>query len=146
MICIEFFDGTVGAVRNPKPVEIKPSDGTRIGRPEGGWQASQLAALGLYPVAHVDRPSDTDTATHAESVALATAGDPTTATIVWVERAWTTAELTDRAAAAEAEAARETVKAALALVGDGVGLSTDQEVKAALQLVAQELATNGVLP
>jgi hypothetical protein len=146
MICIEFFDGTVGAVRNPQQIEIKPSDGTRIGRPEGGWQASQLAALGLYPVAHVDRPSDTDTATHAESVALATAGDPTTATIVWVERAWTTAELTDRAAAAEAEAARATVKASLASLGDGVGLGTDQEVKAALQLVAQELATNGPMP
>jgi hypothetical protein len=146
MICIEFFDGTVGAVRNPQQIEIKPSDGTRIGRPESGWQASQLAALGLYPVAHVDRPADTDTVTHAESVELATQGDPATATIVWVERAWTTAELTDRATAAEAEAARETVKAALALVGDGVGLSTDQEVKAALQLVAQELATNGVLP
>jgi len=146
MICIEFFDGTVGAVRNPKPVEIKPSDGTRIGRPEGGWQASQLAALGLYPVAHVDRPADTDTATHAESVALATAGDPTTATTVWVERAWTATELADRATAAEAAAARETVKAALTLVGDGVGLGTDQELRDALQLVAQELATNGLLP
>ena len=142
----EYFDGTLGAVRNPQRVEIKPLDGTRIGRPEGGWQASQLAALGLYPVAHVDRPADTDTVTHTESVELATAGDPTTATIVWVERAWTATELADRATAAEAEAARETIKASLALVGEGVGLSTDQEVKAALQLVAQELATNGPMP
>jgi hypothetical protein len=142
----EYFDGTLGAVRNPQRVEIKPLDGTRIGRPEGGWQASQLAALGLYPVAHVDRPADTDTATHTESVALGVAGDPTTATTVWVERAWTATELADRATAAEAEAARETIKASLALVGEGVGLSTDQEVKAALQLVAQELATNGPVP
>ena len=142
----EYFDGTLGAVRHPQQIEIKPSDGTRIGRPEGGWQASQLAALGLYPVAHVDRPEDTGTATHTESVALATPGDPTTATTVWTVRDWTAAELADRATAAEAEAARETVKAALTLVGDGVGLSTDQEVKAALQLVAQELATGGLLP
>ena len=142
----EYFDGTLGAVRNPQRVEIKPSDGTRIGRPEGGWQASQLAALGLYPVAHVDRPADTDTATHTESVALSVAGDPTTATTVWTERAWTVTELADRATAAEAEAARATVKASLASLGDGVGLSTDQEVKAALQLVAQELATGGLLP
>ena len=142
----EFFDGTLGAVRNPQRVEIKPSDGTRIGRPEGGWQASQLAALGLYPVAHVDRPADTEMVTHTESVALGVAGDPTTATTVWNERAWTTAELADRATAAEAEAARATVKASLALVGEGAGLGTDQEVKAALQLVAQELATSGLLP
>jgi len=141
----EFFDGTLGAVRNPQRVEVKPSDGTRIGRPEGGWQASQLAALGLYPVAHVDRPEDTDTATHTESVALATPSDPTTATTVWTERGWTTAELADRATAADAAAARETVKASLALVGEGVGLSTDQELRDALQLVAQELATNGLL-
>jgi hypothetical protein len=79
-------------------------------------------------------------------VALGVAGDPTTATTVWVERAWTATELADRATAAEAEAARETIKASLALVGEGVGLSTDQEVKAALQLVAQELATNGPVP
>ena len=142
----EFFDGTLGAVRHPQRVEIKPSDGTRIGRPEGGWQESQLATLGLYPVAHVDRPADTDTATHTESVELATAGDPTTATTVWTERDWTAAELADRATAAEAEAARETVKAALTLVGDGVGLGTDQELRDALQLVAQELATSGLLP
>ena len=142
----EFFDGTLGAVRNPQRVEVKPSDGTRIGRPEGGWQASQLAALGLYPVAHVDRPADTDTVTHTESVELATAGDPATATTVWVERDWTTAELADRVAAAEAEAARETVLASLALVGDGVGLDTDQELRDAVQLVAQQLAAGGLLP
>ena len=142
----EYFDGTLGAVRNPQQIEIKPSDGTRIGRPEGGWQVSQLAALGLYPVAHIDRPEDTDTVTHTESVALGVAGDPATATTVWTERAWTTAELADRATAAEAEAARATVKASLALVGEGAGLGTDQEVKAALQLVAQELATNGPMP
>ena len=142
----EYFDGTLGAIRNPKQIEIKPSDGTRIGRPEGGWQASQLAALGLYPVAHVDQPEDTDTATHTESVALAAAGDPTTATTVWVERAWTATELADRAAIAEAEAARDTVRASVALVGEGVGLSTDQELRDALQLVAQELATSGLLP
>ena len=146
MIYVEFFDGTVGAARSPKQVEIKPSDGTRIGRPEGGWQESQLAALGLYPVAHVDRPADTDTATHTESVALGVADDPTTATTVWTERDWTETELADRAAVAEAEAARETVQASLALVGDGIGLSTDQELRDALQLVAQELATGGVLP
>jgi hypothetical protein len=142
----EFFDGTLGAVRNPQRVEVKPSDGTRIGRPEGGWQESQLAALGLYPVAHVDRPADTDTVTHTESVELATAGDPATATTVWVERDWTTAELADRVAAAEAEAARETVLASLALVGDGVGLDTDQELRDAVQLVAQQLAAGGLLP
>ena len=142
----EFFDGTLGAVRNPQQIEIKPSDGTRIGRPEGGWQESQLAALGLYPVAHVDRPADTDTVTHTESVELATPGDPTTATTVYTERAWTATELADRATAAEAEAARETIKASLALVGEGVGLSTDQELRDALQLVAQELVTNGLLP
>ena len=146
MIYVEFFDGTVGAARSPKQVEIKPSDGTRIGQPVGGWQESQLAALGLYPVAEVARPEDTDTVTHDPKVALATPGDPTTATTVWTVRDWTAAELADRATAAEAEAARETVKASLASLGDGVGLSTDQEVKAALQLVAQELATNGVLP
>lgn len=142
----EYFDGTLGAARNPQQVEIKPSDGTRIGRPEGGWQASQLAALGLYLIAHVDRPADTDTATHTESVSLATAGDPTTATTVWTVRAWTATELADRATAAEAAAARETIKASLALVGEGVGLSTDQELRDALQLVAQELSTNGLLP
>jgi hypothetical protein len=142
----EFFDGTLGAVRNPQRVEVKPSDGTRIGRPEGGWQESQLAALGLYPVAHVDRPADTETATHDSKVALATADDPTTATTVWTERDWTTAELADRVAAAESEAARETVRASLALVADGVGLVTDQELRDALQLVAQELATSGLLP
>ena len=142
----EFFDGTLGAVRNPQRVEIKPSDGTRIGRPEGGWQESQLAALGLYPVGHVDRPEDTDTVTHTESVALATAGDPTTATTVWTERAWTAAELADRATAAATEAARDTVKASLALVADGAGLGTDQELRDALQLVAQELTASGLLP
>ena len=142
----EYFDGTLGAVRHPKPIEIKPSDGTRIGRPEGGWQESQLATLGLYPVAHVDRPADTDTATHTESVELATAGDPTTATTVWTERAWTAAELADRATAAATEAARDTVRASLALVADGVGLVTDQELRDALQLVAKELSTNGLLP
>jgi len=142
----EFFDVTLGAVRNPQQIEIKPLDGTRIGRPEGGWQVSQLAALGLYPVAHVDRPADTDMVTHTESVALGVAGDPTTATTVWVERAWTVTELADRATAADAAAARETVKASLASLGDGVGLSTDQELRDALQLVAQELATNGPMP
>tara|TARA_R110000782_G_scaffold34862_6_gene83336 strand:+ start:1496 stop:1933 length:438 start_codon:yes stop_codon:yes gene_type:complete len=142
----EFFDGTLGAVRNPQRVEIKPSDGTRIGRPEGGWQASQLAALGLYPVAHVDRPADTDTVTHTESVELATPGDPTTATTVWTVRDWTATELADRATAAAAEAARETVRASLALVADGTGLGTDQELRDALQLVAQELTTSGLLP
>ena len=142
----EFFDGTLGAVRNPQRVEIKPSDGTRIGRPEGGWQASQLAALGLYPVAHVDRPADTDTVTHTESVELATPGDPTTATTVWTVRDWTATELADRATAAAAEAARETVRASLALVADGTGLGTDQELRDALQFVAQELTTSGLLP
>lgn len=142
----EFFDGTLGAVRNPQRVEVKPSDGTRIGRPEGGWQESQLAALGLYPVDRVDRPADNDTVTHDSKVELAKSNDPTTATTVWVERAWTATELADRAAAAEAEAARGTVRASLASLGEGVGLSTDQEVKAALQLVAQELATSGLLP
>ena len=142
----EYFDGTLGAVRHPQQIEIKPSDGTRIGRPEGGWQASQLAALGLYPVAHVDRPEDTDTVTHTESVSLATPGDPTTATTVWTVRDWTTAELADRATAAATEAARDTVKASLALVADGAGLGTDQELRDALQLVAQELAASGLLP
>jgi len=142
----EFFDGTLGAVRNPKPIEIKPSDGTRIGRPEGGWQTSQLAALGLYPIAHVDQPEDTDTATHTSTVELATANDPTTAKTVWTERAWTTAELADRALQAATEAARETVLASLALVGDGVGLGTDQELRDAVQLVAQQVATGGLLP
>ena len=108
---IEFFDGTLGAARNPQRVEIKPLDGTRIGRPEGGWQESQLAALGLYPVAHVDRPADTETATHDSKVALGVAGDPTTATTVWVERDWTVTELADRATAAASEAARGTVRA-----------------------------------
>jgi len=136
----EYFDGTLGAVRIPQPIEIKPSDGTRIGRPEGGWQTSQLAALGLYPVAHVDRPADTDMVTHTESVALGVADDPTTATTVWTERAWTATELADRAAAVEGEAARATIAASLASVGEGVGLSTDQELRDALQLVAQELA------
>ena len=143
---IEFFDGTIGAQRRPKPIEVKPSDGTRIGRPEGGWQASQLAALGLYPVAEVDQPEDTELVTHTSTVQLFTAGDPRTATTVWVERDWTETELADRAAMAEAEAARETVQASLALVGDGIGLSTDQELRDALQIVAQELATGGVLP
>ena len=142
----EFFDGTLGAVRNPQQIEIKPSDGTRIGRPEGGWQTSQLAALGLYPIAHVDQPEDTDMVTHTSTVELATAGDPTTAKTVWVERAWTTAELADRVAAAEAEAARETVRASIALVGDGVGLSTDEELRDAVRLVAQQLAAGGLLP
>ena len=141
----EFFDGTLGAVRHPQRVEVKPLDGTRIGRPEGGWQASQLAALGLYPVAHVDRPADTDTVTHTESVELATPGDPTTATTVWTERDWTVTELADRATAAATEAARDTVRASLALVADGAGLVTDQELRDALQLVAQELATSGLL-
>lgn len=143
---IEFLEGTIGAVRSPQRFEIKPSDGTRIGRPEGGWQASQLAALGLYPVVEVDQPEDTELVTHTESVALGVADDPTTATTVWTERDWTETELADRAAVAEAEAARETVQASLALVGDGIGLSTDQELRDALQLVAQELATGGVLP
>ena len=142
----EYFDGTLGAVRNPQRVEIKPSDGTRIGRPEGGWQESQLAALGLYLIAHVDQPEDTDTVTHTESVALGVADDPTTATTVWTERAWTAAELADRATAAAAEAARDTVRASLALVADGVGLVTDQELRDALQLVAQELTASGLLP
>ncbi len=142
----EYFDGTLGAVRNPKQIEIKPSDGTRIGRPEGGWQASQLAALGLYPIEHVDQAEDTDMVTHTSTVELATAGDPETATTVWVERDWTTAELADRVAAAEVEAERETVLASLALVGDGVGLSTDQELRDAVQLVAQQLAAGGLLP
>lgn len=143
---IEFLDGTIGAVRSPQRFEIKPSDGTRIGRPEGGWQESQLEALGLFPVAEVDRPEDTELVTHTSTVELVTAGDPTTATTVWVERDWTETELADRAAVAEAEAARETVRASLALVGEGVGLGTDQELRDALQLVAQELTGSGPLP
>jgi hypothetical protein len=38
------------------------------------------------------------------------------------------------------------MRASLALVADGAGLGTDQELRDALQLVAQELTASGLLP
>ena len=92
MMYAEFVNGILGAQRRPKPIEVKPSDGTRIGRPEGGWQESQLQALGLFPVAEVDRPEDTELVTHTSTVEL-TAGDPRTndrrrAAVRQVEQLW----------------------------------------------------------
>ena len=138
---IEYVNNALGAVRNPKRIETKLTDGTLIGRPEGGWDDGQLATLGLYPVEEVARPVDTLTGTFVQSVELATPGDPTTAVTVWTGRDFTIEELEAKAAAETAAADRDEVKALLVTLADGLGMDTTDDLKAALQVLAQEAVT-----
>jgi len=137
---VEHIDGTLGATRNPQQVETKLSDGTPLGRPADGWQDRQLATLGLYPVAHVDKPDDTATATHTRTVELGTPGDPTTATEVWTARDFTEQELADQAASAETAAAKDILNVLIADVASGNQISTQAGVVSALRALAERAA------
>tara|TARA_R110000803_G_scaffold153569_1_gene218455 strand:+ start:1522 stop:1962 length:441 start_codon:yes stop_codon:yes gene_type:complete len=138
MIYIEIgHDGTLGGTRSPKPVEIKLSDGTDLGRPAGGWQDRQLAACGLFPVAPVEKPADTATATHTRTIELATPGDPTTATTVWTPVNFTKAELDATTATATEETARNERLARIDELAAGNTLETSALIKTAIQDLAR---------
>jgi len=137
---VEYSNNTLGETRNPQQVETKLSDGTALGRPADGWQDRQLETLGLYPVAHVDMPDDTATATHVRTVELGTPGDPTTATVVWTARDFTAEELADQAASAETAAAKDVLNVLIADVASGNQISTQAGVVSALRALAERAA------
>ena len=134
---VEYSNNTLGETRNPQQIETKLSDGTALGRPVDGWQDRQLAAVGLYPVTHVDKPDDTSTATHERSVELATSGDPTTAIVVWTARSFTDQEVADKAVSSAADTIRTADDAATAALAATTGAMTDAEIREALVLLAR---------
>jgi len=142
---IEYVNNALGAVRNPKRIETKLTDGTLIGRPEGGWDDGQLATLGLYPVEEVARPVDTLTGTFVQSVELATPGDPTTAVTVWTGRDFTIEELEAKAAAEAVAADRDVIRGLLVTLADGLGLDTTEGLKSALQVLAGEAMRDSIV-
>ena len=131
---------TISDPRSPRDVEIKSSDGTRLGRPDSGWRPGQLALCGLYPIARPTRPADTDTTTHMRTVELGTPGDPTTATEVWTARDFTEQELADQAASAETAAAKDVLNVLIADVASGNQISTQAGVVSALRALAERAA------
>ena len=137
MLYIEYSNGTLGELRAPRRFETKLSDGTYLGRPETGWTNVQLAACGLFPVAKVDKPDDTATATHTRTVELGTPGDPTTATVVWDERRFTKQDRDEKALAAKASDDDTALWAKAADIAAGKGMTTNATMKAAIQDLAQ---------